>query len=187
MQQLITRTQSYLEPLNKSPEPSWVEFPLLTNFQLTMTVHRGWVPFLTLKATKGHHKDVHMASSLLPDHHFGWQIQGEGAGEAAAGWAEGAKWVLVTQSGPTLCNHMDCSPPGSSVHGDSPGRNTGVSSHALLQGIFLTQGLSRFFTIWATREEGARRCSILFCFQEDFVQNRGGPQPTWDTCPPTMR
>ena len=25
-----------------------------------------------------------------------------------------------------------CSPPGSSVHGDSPGRNTGVGSHALL-------------------------------------------------------
>ena len=28
---------------------------------------------------------------------------------------------------------MDCSPPGSSVHGDSPGRNTGVGCHFLLQ------------------------------------------------------
>ena len=35
---------------------------------------------------------------------------------------------------------MDCSPPGSSVHGDSPGKNSGVSCHALLQGIFPTQG-----------------------------------------------
>ena len=26
---------------------------------------------------------------------------------------------------------MDCSPPGSSVHGDSPGKNTGVACHAL--------------------------------------------------------
>ena len=34
---------------------------------------------------------------------------------------------------------MDCSPPGS-VHGDSPGKNTGVGFHALLQGIFSTQG-----------------------------------------------
>ena len=34
---------------------------------------------------------------------------------------------------------MDCSPPGSSVHGDSPGRNAGVGCHALLQGIFPTQ------------------------------------------------
>ena len=38
-----------------------------------------------------------------------------------------------------LCNAMDCSPPGSSVHGDSPGKNTGVGCHALLQGIFSTQ------------------------------------------------
>ena len=35
---------------------------------------------------------------------------------------------------------MDCSPPGSSVHGDSPGKNTGMGCHALLQGIFPTQG-----------------------------------------------
>ena len=46
---------------------------------------------------------------------------------------------LVTQSCPILCNPMDCSPPGSSVHEDSPGKNTGVSCHALLQGIFPTQ------------------------------------------------
>ena len=31
-------------------------------------------------------------------------------------------------------------PPGSSVHGDSPGKNSGVGCHALLQGIFPTQG-----------------------------------------------
>ena len=41
---------------------------------------------------------------------------------------------------PTLCDSMDCSPPGSSDRGDSPGKNTGVGCHALLQGIFLTQG-----------------------------------------------
>ena len=43
--------------------------------------------------------------------------------------------VLVAQSYPTLCDPMDCSPPGSSVHGDSPGMSTGVGCHALLQGI----------------------------------------------------
>ena len=41
---------------------------------------------------------------------------------------------LVTESCQTLCNPMDCSPPGSSVHGDSPGKNTGVGCHSLLQG-----------------------------------------------------
>ena len=39
---------------------------------------------------------------------------------------------LVTQSCLTLCNPVDCSPPGPSVHGDSPGKNTGVGCHALL-------------------------------------------------------
>ena len=28
-----------------------------------------------------------------------------------------------------LCNPMDCYPPGSCVHGDSPGKNTGVGCH----------------------------------------------------------
>ena len=45
---------------------------------------------------------------------------------------------LVAQSCPTLCDPMDYSPPGSSYHRDSPGKNTGVSFHALLQGIFPT-------------------------------------------------
>ena len=43
----------------------------------------------------------------------------------------------VDQSCPALCNPMDCSPPGSSVHRDSPGKNTGVGCHTLLQGIDL--------------------------------------------------
>ena len=47
---------------------------------------------------------------------------------------------LVAQSCPTLCDLMDCSLSGSSVHWDSPGKNTGVGCHALLQGIFPTQG-----------------------------------------------
>ena len=42
-----------------------------------------------------------------------------------------------------LENSMDCSLPGSSVHGDSPGKNTGLGCHALLQGIFPTQGSSQ--------------------------------------------
>ena len=48
--------------------------------------------------------------------------------------------VLSIQSCLTLCDPMDCSPPGSSVHGDSPGKDTRLSCHALLQGIFPIQG-----------------------------------------------
>ena len=75
----------------------------------------------------------------------------------------------VTQSCPTLSDPMDCSLPGSSAHGtfqarvlewgaiafsamdfstpgscpwSSPSKSTGVDCHALLQGIFPTQGMN---------------------------------------------
>ena len=41
----------------------------------------------------------------------------------------------------TLFSPMDWSPPDSSVYGNSSGLNTGGGCHALLQGIFPTQGL----------------------------------------------
>ena len=47
---------------------------------------------------------------------------------------------VSAQSCPILCDPMDCSPPGSSVHGIGHGKNTGVGYHFLLQGTFLTQG-----------------------------------------------
>ena len=43
--------------------------------------------------------------------------------------------VLGAQSLPTLQDSMDCSPPGSSVHGDSPGKNTRVGCHFLPRGL----------------------------------------------------
>ena len=66
---------------------------------------------------------------------------------------------LAAQLCPTLCDPVDCSLPGTSVRGDSPGRNTGVGCHALLQGIFQPRDQTqvscmegRFFIFWATRE-----------------------------------
>ena len=70
---------------------------------------------------------------------------------------------LVAKSCLTLCSPMDCSPPGSCIHGIShsriltwvsislsrgspqtrdPDKNTGVGCHFLLQRIFLIQGLN---------------------------------------------
>ena len=46
-----------------------------------------------------------------------------------------------TRSCLTLSNPMDCSLPGSSVHGIL--QNTGVGCHFRLQGIFPTQGLNQ--------------------------------------------
>ena len=45
---------------------------------------------------------------------------------------------------------MDCSLPGSSVHGNSPEKNTGVDCHALLQGILVTQGSNRHLSVSCT-------------------------------------
>ena len=36
------------------------------------------------------------------------------------------QYSSVAQSCSTLCDPTDCNLPGSSVHGDSPGKNTGV-------------------------------------------------------------
>ena len=49
---------------------------------------------------------------------------------------------LASQSCLTLCDPMQCSPPGPSVPGDSPGKNIGMGCHALLQGVFPTEGLN---------------------------------------------
>ena len=70
---------------------------------------------------------------------------------------------LVVQSCPTLCDPMGCSPPGSFVHGDSPGKNTGVGCHVLLQGIFPTQ----------ESNPGLLHCrQILYC-----LSHQGSPDP----------
>ena len=69
---------------------------------------------------------------------------------------------LVAQLYPTLCSPTNCSQPGTSVHGDSPGKNTGVGCHALLYGIFLTQGSN----------PGLPHCrQILYC-----LSHQGGPR-----------
>ena len=73
--------------------------------------------------------------------------------------------VQVAQSCLTLCDPMD-SP------WNSPGLNTGVGSHSLLQGIFPTQGSNPgllhcrhgLFTVWANynQKEAQKRGYILF-------------------------
>ena len=78
-------------------------------------------------------------------------------------WSIRWRWRFSRQVVSDSCNPMDCSVPGSSVHGDSPGKNTGEGCHALFQGIFLTQRSNptsvmcsslagRFFTNSTTRE-----------------------------------
>ena len=55
------------------------------------------------------------------------------------GWNKQRCVSEVTQSCPTLCDPMNCSLPGSSVHGIFQAKSTGVGYHFLLQRIFPTQ------------------------------------------------
>ena len=47
----------------------------------------------------------------------------------------------VAQSCLTLSDPMDCSQPGSSVHGIFPGKRTGVGSHCLLHDFHVTENV----------------------------------------------
>ena len=87
---------------------------------------------------------------------------------------------LVTPSHPIFCNPMDCSRPGSSVHGDSPGKHTGVGHRALLREIFPPHGLNPclmspalaggFFTSSATWE--AQLLTTRSCTKHNFMRAR---------------
>ena len=67
--------------------------------------------------------------------------------------------VLVIKSCPTLCDPMDCRPPGSSVHGVLQARMMEWVAISFSRGSFQPKDQTRvscitgkFFTIWATRE-----------------------------------
>ena len=89
---------------------------------------------------------------------------------------------LVAQSCPTLCDPMDCNPPGFSVHGDSLGKNTEVGCHALLQGIFPTQVsciAGEFFTTWATREAHIRLELVIESAYRSGLPCQAAAFPAW--------
>ena len=65
------------------------------------------------------------------------------------------------QSCLTLCNPVDCNPPGSSGPGGSPDKNTRMCCHVLLQRIFPTQGSN----------SGLPHCRlILYCLSHHLMQ-----------------
>ena len=93
--------------------------------------------------------------------------------------------VLVTQSCPTLCNTMDCSPPGSSVHGTSPGKNTGVA-HPFSRGsswswdwTWVSCIAGRFFPICAIKEALLCVKQYTLAVREAYVSFSRG---MWDLC-----
>ena len=73
-------------------------------------------------------------------HKFAQSLRdGEGQGSLVCYSTAATATAKSLQSCLTLCDPMDCSPSGTSIHGDSSGKNTGVGCPGLLQGIFPTQ------------------------------------------------
>ena len=78
--------------------------------------------------------------------------------------------VKVTQSCPTLCDPMDCGPPGSSVHGILQARIQGWvavpfsrGSSQPRDGTQISCTADGVFTIWATREAPLVVLVIIYC------------------------
>ena len=87
-------------------------------------------------------------------------------------------WLCLVYS-PTSCDPVDCTLPGSSVHGDSPGKDTGVRCHALLQGIFLTQGLNPGLPHCRRILYHLSHQGYWFCFLEKPCQFKIYKRPTY--------
>ena len=66
-----------------------------------------------------------------------------------------------TQLRLTICDPMDCSQSGSSVHGISQARIL-ECYYWLLQGFFLTQGLNPSLLHWQADSEGSNKSTIIF-------------------------
>ena len=97
----------------------------------------------------------------------GWPAGGE-VGSVPGG---SCMCVKSLQSCLTLCDPMDCSPPGSSVHGDSLGENTGVGCHFLLQGFFPTQNRTSVSYISCIGRQALYHSLFFFFFFECCSNN----------------
>ena len=81
------------------------------------------------------------------------------------------KWNEVTQSCPTLCDPMDCSLPGSSIHGIFQARVLEWGAMSFSRGsswprdwTWVSRIVGRRFTIWASREVLPAIIKFIFPF-----------------------
>ena len=83
----------------------------------------------------------------------------------------------VAQSCPTLCDPMDCSPPGSSVHGISQAWILEWVAVSFSRGSSwprdrtrVSRIVGRRFTVWATREVHQKHRRVVVCFKRMSVE-----------------
>ena len=121
-QSVTRKSDPALEALQQTLSPTLLECGFMASESI-LVLHRpwhlseGWSLFLPSR--------LHSVSETQ-----GWHFLTS---------SPGTRESEVTQSFLTLCDPMDCSLPGSSIHGVF---QAGMGCHFLLQGIFLTQGSS---------------------------------------------
>ena len=97
---------------------------------------------------------------------------------------------VCAQLGLTLCDHMNCSLPGSSCPWDSPGKNTGMGCHFLLQEIFPNQGMNSpllhyrwILYHWNIREALLQSWGVINSHLRPTVKNLGWIEQTGAVTP----
>ena len=120
--------QEVQTPSYKQNKLCWYKYSMITTFSDIML--QIWKLLLNLK-TSYHKKIIQLC--MVTERNYTY---------CGDHFTTHAVLCLVAQSCPSLCDPMNYSLPGSPVHGDSPGQNTGVGCHAFLQGIVPAQGLN---------------------------------------------
>ena len=140
-----------------------------------------------------YHFQYHFFNENLPQISYSWQEYTNCCSPYFLSWQSFIRKTSlevseseVAQLCPTLCDPMDCSPRGSSICGIFPGKNTEVGCHALLQGIFPTQGWNLgllhcrqilYYLSWASLRWGFFSCEV-----ETSMCWRGSPSSIFLVC-----
>ena len=90
--------------------------------------------------------------------------------------SEDVKWSEVAQSCPTLCDPVDCSPPGSCIHGNLQARILEWVAISFSRGSSRPRDRTqdscitgRCFNLWATREAHFNLCTAHYLFKQLFM------------------
>ena len=121
----------------------------------------GCVPCLTTPDIKLDNILTQSGKSV-PSHDFWHSLTYNSGNGQGSYWCPPSQGGSVAQLYLTLRNPIDCSPPGSSVHGILQA-SSGIGVHSLLQGIFPTQGL----------EPGVPHCRQMLY----HLSHQGSPSP----------
>ena len=169
-------------PWTEAPGSPWgfKEWDMTEQLTLSLSREHAWDQLLLFQVCKWFH--LNTVIQWFTKWETGIQtIKVENSGEWAINWTNElyiCVCVLSTKSCLTLCDPMNCSPPGSSVHGISKARILEWVAIPFSRGSFWHRDWTqvsciagRFFTNWANREAQ----SVLLLFSHSVVSDSCDP------------